>query len=526
MLQQKDSAVKKPDIVFFFLDQLAAKWLEIGRAKKIMPTPNIDYLCSQGVSFSQAFSNNPVCCPARATVATGLSTRGHGVLQNGYELDPAIPNFMQSLQKNGWRTGAFGKTHFHAHYHSVYPDDTRYGFDIAFNTEDPRAGEWLDWVEKEHPDYYKEAVASIPDVNLDEYRHYGPKKIDLMEMTKRLKKEIDWHTDTYPHNVPYPHHTLPFPEKISQTAWITSHAIDFIADTPKDQPLFAHIGYVQPHSPFEPPEKFMELVNAGAIPAPIAPEWLEDKQLFELFKDTEEARQRIPDHWRAYRQYYFADIAYLDAKLGDVIDALKKAGRWENTYFIFFADHGELLMDHGFSGKAERQYDACVRVPIIIAGPGIQQNRACDDIVSLLDICPTVFDMAGVAPTPLREMGPYLSSHPPAFAGKSLLPLCTGETKTYARDHVYMEAFNNLRKSSPQEWARTIRTKKWRYTLYPDGGGEQLFNLETDPDETKNLAHDSSYADTRHELRDILLEEVILQDCPHTPRELFSLGVH
>jgi len=118
----------RPNIVFFMMDQLSAKWLE-GDMAAACPTPNIDWLRSNGVTFSSCLSSNPVCCPARATMATGLTTRGHGVLQNGYELDPALPTFMQSLQGAGWQTAAYGKIHFHSHFHGVHPDYRPFGFD-------------------------------------------------------------------------------------------------------------------------------------------------------------------------------------------------------------------------------------------------------------------------------------------------------------------------------------------------------------------------------------------------------------
>jgi arylsulfatase A-like enzyme len=94
----------KPNVIFFMMDQLSAKWLET----ECFDTPNIDALKKNGVSFNKAYSSNPVCAPARAILATGLASRGNGVLQNGYELDLKIPNFMKALKENGWKTEAFG----------------------------------------------------------------------------------------------------------------------------------------------------------------------------------------------------------------------------------------------------------------------------------------------------------------------------------------------------------------------------------------------------------------------------------
>ena len=161
---------ESPNIVFFMVDQLSAKWLEAG----VAPTPNIDRLRARGTTFTRTFANNPLCCPARATLATGLTVRGHGVLQNGYELNPALPTFMQLLQGAGWRTGAFGKLHLISHYHTLRPDYRPYGFDVVHNTEDPRAGAWLDWVEREHPEHYDAALSTVWATDIPEMQAYGP----------------------------------------------------------------------------------------------------------------------------------------------------------------------------------------------------------------------------------------------------------------------------------------------------------------------------------------------------------------
>ncbi len=128
-----------PDIVFFMMDQLAAKWLEAARAGAAR-VPNFERLAGMGTNFRRCISSNPLCCPARATLATGLSTRGHGVLQNGYYLDGSIPTFMRALQEAGYRTAALGRVHFDPHYASLDPDYRPYGFDVQHITEDGRGG--------------------------------------------------------------------------------------------------------------------------------------------------------------------------------------------------------------------------------------------------------------------------------------------------------------------------------------------------------------------------------------------------
>ena len=210
----------------------------------------------------------------------------------------------------------------------------------------------------------------------------------------------------------------------------------------------------------------------------------------------------------------------------------------DNTYLIFLSDHGELLYDHGLTSKEEKHYDACIRVPLIIAGPDLKGGITRSEMVQLEDICPTVLAMAGQEMPAMPKIGPYLNVPAEAIArlpGRSLLPLCRGETGETGeidetdntwREAAYCESYNRIDANHPGQWARTIRSQGWRYTFYPDGHGEQLFDLQHDPDEQHNLVADPAHAQTRQALRDQLLELIVLQDYPKTRRDLFALGVH
>ena len=290
-----------PNIVFFIVDQLAAKWLKIDH---LIPTPNIDALKARGTSFTQAITSNPLCCPARATLATGLCTRGHGVLENGYRLDPGVPTYMRVLQENGWHTGAIGKVHFHPHFAGLNPDYKPYGFDVTHITEDARGGEWLDWGEQAYPEHYESVLATVSPTRIPDFAEYGPRKVNLRDRIDTIRKNHTWATREHPKNTSG-FYTLPFPEEVSQTSWITGHALDFIRNTPPDQPLYAHISYVQPHGPFHPPASYLQYVNIDAIPNPVKAEWVDDPHApAEIKRRT----PKCPEAWHYARQLYFADI--------------------------------------------------------------------------------------------------------------------------------------------------------------------------------------------------------------------------
>jgi len=516
---------QKPNVVFFMVDQLSARWLEAAEAGAC-PVPNLERLKRRGVTFRHCYSSNPVCQPARATLATGLTSRQHGVLQNGYRLDASLWNFMRALQQAGWRTGSHGKIHFLPHWEKIRPEYDGFGWDVIHHTEDLRAGDWLDWIEAEHPQHYDTALALTRAPWIPEFAAYGPEKRDLQKRIHEILETFEWAKPDFPADTDFAY-TFPMPAELSQTEWITRHAERFIRETPAGTPLYAHVSYVQPHSPYCPPGEYMHAVDPSKLPPIAPPEWLEaDPHAPAYFR-----RQKCePGDWMLRRHYYFADIAHLDAQLGRVMDALDAAGRTDDTYLVFLSDHGEMLGDHGFHQKEERHYDACIRVPLIIAGPDVSGGTTREEIVQLEDLAPTVLDMAGL-PQPRYEnrMSTYLRQgfdEVPTLPGRSLLPLCLGEPVAGWREDAYVESYNAIWSVDPQDWARTLRTRDWRYTFYPCQGGEQLFNVTEDPQEQHNLVADPACATLRRELRDRLTERIVLQDYPLTSRQLFGIGLH
>lgn len=517
----------RPDIVLLMVDQLAAKWLEAAQSG-VVDLPHFEELRRRGVTFSNAFSTNPVCSPARASIATGLTCSGHGITDCGYTLDPQIRTFMHALQDGGWRTGAFGKMHFIPQMAGVRPDYRPYGFDVTRITEDARAGEWLDWVGEHHPQHYRAAQATVWMTMVPELRRYGPDHHDLAADIEAIRATHTWASPEFPDGNAWAY-TLPFPAEVSQTHWITDRARDFVRETPADTPLFAHISYVQPHSPFAPPAEYVERVRADRIPAPVAAEWDEDQPqaYFRQGRYNRLSYEDGSDNWRQERLLYFADLAHLDAELGRLLDCLRETGRLDNTYLLFTSDHGELLHDHGMVGKWERHYDSCIRIPMSLAGPGIPGGVTRAGLVDHTDIAPTIYEITGLEPPRLPRPHYGRPHHPqeiPPLPGRSLLPSALGAETPGCRDAVYIQSNNTNWDTSPGSWARTIRTGRYRYTRFFNGGGAQLFDLETDPDEQHNLAGDPRHSLLEAGLKDQLFELAVLDSYPPSPRDLYAVG--
>ncbi|MEW4414068.1 sulfatase-like hydrolase/transferase [Clostridium sp. AN503] len=508
------------DIFLIMFDTLSAKWMEaaLGGACEL---PGFKRLLKMGTRFPNTYTSNPVCSPARATIATGLSTRGHGVLENGYYLDPELPTFMRQLQRAGYRTGLFGKLHAYPHYAGFRTDCHQYGFDVVHTTEDGRGGEWLDWILEEHPEYADEALATIWAPQIPEFREYGPNKENLYERIEKARKKFPWSSQelTDPTHEAY---ILPFPKELSQTEWITRHALEFI-DQENKSPIFAQISYVQPHGPYGVPEEYLDRVKKEWIPRELPPTWME-----EVAPICFGNRKVLTNNPERFRLHYFADLIYMDEQVGMLLDKLEESGRLKDSYIILTADHGDLLGDHGFFGKEERHYDACIRVPLVIAGPGIGKDMTLDCMIQLEDICPTILEMGQTRMPLVPKLGRYLevdAKEIPAVGGYSLLKAAESP-EDWPRSAAYVESYNPVWSMDIRDWARTIVTAGYRYTWYPQNGNEQLFDLNVDKDEVKNLAYNEKYAKVKEQLKAQLMELIVLQDYPKTVRSLYALGVH
>ncbi|MER7281999.1 sulfatase-like hydrolase/transferase [Dactylosporangium sp. NPDC000244] len=510
-----------PNVLLVIVDQLAAKWLEAA-FDGAAPLPNLEWLRDSGTMFRNAFTPNPVCSPARASLATGLPSSAHGVVECGYRLDPAIPTFMGELQRAGWRTSLHGKLHFQPNLETFYPDYRQYGFDHTDVTEDVRVGPWLDWVRETHPLHYPAALATVwmtmhPALRSEPFS-------GLREDIEKVQRAWRWASDERPLDSAESY-ALPFPAEISQSAWITDRAVERITAHSGGEPMFAQVGYIQPHNPFCAPEELLRLVNEAAIPAPVPAEWASDPNAPTIFSSAKRGPCATYDEaGRNARQIYFADLIHLDQQFGRLRQALVDSGRLHDTYLIFTSDHGELLYDHGLLGKWNRHYDACIRVPLLIAGPGIAAGAVEDSLVELTDLAPTILDLCGVAEPRLPRFEAADASvrwDLRALHGRSLGRIGSVEHPAPRRESVLVESYGTHWNSDADGFARTLRTARHRYTVYGDGS-EQLFDLQVDPDEQDNLVGRAGTESLRTGLSRQLLQALITRDNPPPGAGLYA----
>jgi arylsulfatase A-like enzyme len=455
------------NVITIEADQLSAKWVGCYGCAAAH-TPNIDALARRGVRFANAFTNHPVCMPARASTITGRSAQHHGVFYNGWELGTDIATFPQLLQKAGVQTFGVGKYHLECHSRGAYNDVRKYGFDRAETTEDIRAGDWLDWVEREHPDCAEAALATV--WPMEHLSSYGPSGRNLRQeaLAARAKLGVGGGA-THPY-------LSPVPEKACQTRWVGDRAIVMLAERDSSRPFFLKMSFVDPHDPYDPPARFVDRIDESQIPAPIRTEDPGVQGLIERLRTN----RFVGNHshltnaqWTALRKHYLASLAFLDEQVGRLVDYLERARLAEDTAILLFSDHGDMMGDHGLPTKGSWHFDACCRVPMILALPGgEEQGRVVEQTVTNLDVFPTVLELAGVhCSVPIE--------------GDSLLPLAHGETLDRP-DAALIETYGSYGDEYGPFRARSVVTPDARLTRFEDGHG-LLFDLADDPDETVDL---------------------------------------
>jgi len=269
-----------------------------------------------------------------------------------------------------------------------------------------------------------------------------------------------------------------------------------------NQPFFLYLGICAPHPRFTTSQRWLDLVDRPAVTVPPA-----DKEIHPVMK-----YQRITKNWMhgfsrqtvlKTRAIYYAMCAETDGMVGEVLNEMDRLGLADNTYFIFSSDHGENNMEHRQFYKMN-MYESSVRVPLVIAGPGVKQGAVVDNIASLIDIYPTLTEMAN-------------AKCPDGLDGESLMPLLNGKTNK-SRNW----AFAAFTGSSSNTSMFMLRKGRWKYIAYP-GYEPQLFNLVDDPDEITNLcrAKPNIVIQLDAELRKIVDYEQVHKRCMAYNRKSF-----
>ena len=430
-----------PNILIFMVDQLAGPFFPDGPAEWLH-APNLRALSARSVRFANAYTASPLCAPARAAFMSGQLPSRTGVYDNAAEFRSDIPTFAHHLRRAGYRTALSGKMHF------VGPDQM-HGFEERLTTDIYPAD--FGWT----PDYRR------PGERIDWWYHNmgSVTGAGVAEITNQLEydDEVAFHA--------------------TQKVYDYARA----ADT---RPWMMTVSFTHPHDPYVARRKYWDLYEDCAHLMPQVPTL--------PFEDQDPHSRRIlnASDWHSYtltedmvarsRRAYFANISYVDDKIGQVLAALE-ATRQE-AVIVFVSDHGDMLGERGLWFKMTF-FEGSARVPLMICAPGLTPG-VIGHPVSTLDVMPTLCDLAGVA---LDDIRPWTD-------GTSLLPLATGQG---GRRAVPME-YAAEASESPMVGLRKGRWKLILCPLDPD----LLFDLEADPQELHNLAPLAEHAATLAELKD------------------------
>ncbi|MBT4873526.1 MAG: choline-sulfatase [Marinovum sp.] len=417
----------KPNVLILMVDQLNGTLFPDGPAKWLH-TPNLKRLAERSTRFLNAYTASPLCAPGRAAFMSGQLPSKNQVYDNAAEFSSSIPTYAHHLRRAGYHTCLSGKMHF------VGPDQL-HGFEERLTTDIYPAD--FGWT----PDYRK------PGERIDWWYH------NMGSVTGAGVAEIT--------------NQLEYDDEVAHHA---ARKLYDLARGADQRPWCLTVSFTHPHDPYVARQKYWDIYADCAH--------LQPQVAAIPYQDQDAHSKRIFDanDWRSYeitdtmiersRRAYFANISYLDEKIGEILGVLEATGQSANI--IFVSDHGDMLGERGLWFKMSF-FEGSARVPLMISSPDMTPGLVHAP-VSTIDLCPTLCDLAGVE---MDEVAPWT-------AGESLVPLGQGAERLspvmmeYAAEASY----------APMVSLRLERWKFNRCAIDPD----QLFDLEADPNELHNLA--------------------------------------
>jgi arylsulfatase len=463
--------MKKPNIIFIFSDQHRGD--AVGCAgHPVIKTPNLDRLGSEGVVFTQCYTNGPICMPARATMMTGQYVREHGVWQNVVEADRNGPSHVRNIRDAGYRTALVGKTHLYLHTGGTRSQEkTRILNDWGFQDIQEMHGPHASGVNKSQYSDYLEGLGLW-----ETHRDYVRNSKARLEAGQARAWEDP---------------PCPLPSESHLDSYTGRTAAEWVRDYDGDQPFYLQVLFPGPHNPFDSPSEYrdkydLEDINEGIMDLPEEPH--PPYIMRSLYRAGDAKTMNVEEKKQIVINYY-AKITLIDAAIGGIIDALETKGELDNTWIIYSSDHGEMAGDHRLSHKAVF-YDASVRVPLIVRPPGGQSGWTSEGLTDCLNVVATLIDVAGAEPL---ENSDGLSFAQQVLAGPDAEGAQKGKEVVFSEVASHTMVFDG------------------RYKLVVEALSHkpvELYDCETDPDEVNNRADDPELESIRRGLIDTHLSQI------------------
>ncbi len=431
---------KRPNFLFLFTDDQAFQTIDALNNPDVK-TPNMDRLVRRGTTFTHCFNqgawHGAVCVASRAMLNTGRYVWSCGGDNCGN-----YPLWGETLGKAGYDTFMTGK------WHNQKPALNR-----SFKTLGPIGPGMFPSKDPNAEENAKEGIVNDPYNRPRPGNSWSPYDTTL----EGHWRQVDGKTIH------------------SSKLWADS-AIGYMKDhvTQSDNPFFMYVAFNAPHDPRQSPKEYVDMYPPEKIKIPpnFLPEHPFDQGDHKLRDEMLAPFPRTKEAVQVHLSEYYAIISHADYHIGRILDALEATGKADNTIIIFSADHGLAMGQHGLMGK-QNQYDCSVRMPYVYCGPGIEAGRKIDAMVYLQSAFATTCEMAGV-------------TAPDTVQFPSLVPLLTGR-KSKLYDSIY---------GAYRDFQRMVRTERYKLIRYPHVGEVQLFDLQDDPWEMKDLAEDPRYAQT------------------------------
>jgi arylsulfatase A-like enzyme len=478
-----DEPGARRNLILIVVDTLRAD--HIGAVGGPVPTPTMDALAASGVLFSQARSHIPTTGPSHGSMFTSLLPSEHGTRGNSQTLDDANLTLAEALGAQGWHTAAFVSL-------GVLQD--RFGFDQGFD-------EYSNWFQGR---WWKSGEV----INSEVLRWIERASDDPLFLFLHYS---DPHTPYAPPDYDYPLVTLSYAqaelarmkadaraERVSLTLQPGANDIELMPPEGVERDTLG-CGLVTPSVPgvevhFSKGEDFLPGLGDGSIPPfgtlPTVIRLVNPTP--DPLPITLDVTTRInlpPDAWP---EWYGREVAFLDAKLGRVVDALKRQGLWEDSVVVLTADHGEGLGQHDLQQHIEQLYDTLLRVPLIVAAPGLlPEGEVVDLPVQHVDLLPTVLDLLGVpSDRPMR--------------GRSLVPIARGDAPATP-----VPILGETHRPEARRDQRSLVFNGFKYIVDTGTGAEELYALADDPGELHDLA--AERPDVLERLRATMAEQFALR---------------
>lgn len=445
--------VRKPHIILIMTDQQRGDC--IGVQNPAIRTPNLDAIAHEGVCFDNGYSTTPSSTPARAALLTGMSPWHHGLLGYGIVARQYPYEMPRMLRDLGYYTFGIGKMHW-------FPQKALHGFHGTLVDESGRVEQ--DGYVSDYRDWFK---LQAPGLNPDSLG-------------------IGWNDHTGG--------VYPLDEKLHPTYWTAQTAVEFIRNYQQEKPLFLKVSFARPHSPYDPPQRYLDLYRDSPLPAPVVGDWA-----VKFANAPQKADAAYGDYGEEHaldsRRHYYAAITFIDDQIGKVIQALKDKGMYEDAVICFVSDHGDMLGDH-YHWRKTYAYEGSTHIPYLLRLPGWMGMRIPQGVhlkapVELRDILPTFLELAG-------------GNVPENMDGASLLPLLQQENPHW---RTYIDLEHATCYSADNYWC-ALTDGKTKYIWFYRTGEEQLFDLEKDPQEKSNRFTDEKYKQLLESWRQRMVEHL------------------